>query len=85
VIITALEKAIDNGKLVLTGYSKPVIVHAKYKAEWQLSEDLPQPKQWIDINGEVVDVALQRCRRAVYGLLVQKPGINEASLADSGL
>jgi hypothetical protein len=67
----------------LTGYSKPVIVHAKYKAEWQLSEDLPQPKQWIDINGEVVDVALQRCRRAVYGLLVQKPGINEVSFAVS--
>ena len=52
-------------------------MHPKYRAEWQLSEDLPQPKQWIDIEGRVVGVALQRCRRAVYGLLVQKPGINE--------
>lgn len=76
-IIAALEKALDNGKIILTGYAKPVLVHPKYQAEWRLSDDFPQPKQWIDINGGIVDVALQRCQRAVYGLLVQKPGINE--------
>lgn len=80
VIITAVEKALDHRKLVLTGYSKPVLVHPAFKAEWELSEECPRPKQWLDIHGGVVDIALYRCRRAVYGLLVQKPGINQVRI-----
>lgn len=80
VIITAVEKALDNGKLILTGYSKPVLVHPSFKAEWELSEDYPRPKQWLDIDGQVVEFALQRCKRALYGLLVQKPGINQVRI-----
>jgi hypothetical protein len=68
---------LTNNKLVLTGYSQPILVHPRYKNDWQLSDVMPNPKQWLDVFGQKVEPTFMRCVRAVYGLIVQKPGITQ--------
>ncbi|KAJ9096859.1 hypothetical protein QFC21_005132 [Naganishia friedmannii] len=82
-VITAIEKALANNKLVLTGYSQPILVHPRYKSDWQLSDAMPNPKQWLDVYGQKVESTFMKCIRAVYGLIVQKPGITQFALREA--
>ncbi|KAJ9113697.1 hypothetical protein QFC22_006006 [Naganishia vaughanmartiniae] len=77
ILITAIEKALDNNKLVLTGYSRPILVHPRNRNDWQLSDAMPNPKQWLDVYGQKVEPTFMKCVRAVYGTIIQKPGITQ--------
>ena len=65
-----------------TGYSFPVLVSAKYIQPWSviISED-PRtrifPRRWLGIDGEKVAEFWAAALKAVIGVLVFRPGIQQ--------
>lgn len=43
-------------------------------------KDIVIPSLWIDINGNVTDLVLNGCKKAIMDLVLRKPGISEADI-----
>lgn len=75
--------------IFLVGYDQPRLVDQEhFRTAWHVpcpAQDgqettvLCQPRQWLDINGNIVKSAWLRCSTKVYSLIVQRPGISEVS------
>lgn len=43
-------------------------------------KDIVIPSLWIDINGNVTELVLNGCKKAIVDLVIRKPGISEAEI-----
>lgn len=67
---------------VLSEKAKEVVM-SETNGQFQIDvvkQDIVVPSLWIDINGNVTDLVLNGCKRAIVDLVLRKPGISEASI-----
>lgn len=77
---TINNKATKDHKLSETAKKE---VMSKTNGQFQtniVKKDIVIPSLWIDINGNVTELVLNGCKKAIVDLVIRKPGISEAEI-----